>query len=514
VVSHRYTGDADAARRFAREAQTVAGLEHPNIVRTLRIEALGDDAAAIVSRYVPGETLRAALRAAGGRFDYARAAAVLRDLAAALAYAHARRIVHRDVKPENVFLEERDGRALLADFGIARPLDVDSPLTVDGASLGHAHVHGARADHRPRRRRAHRRVRARPRRVGDARRAAGPWQGETLYAVLHRSSTTSCPTSRCCARTSRPTCSPPCAARSPSSRRRVARRRRVPRAAHAGAGRPPRPPGAAGDQETMHAGQTVRIDPARATAAGGAPTSRRSTRTARRGRTGPPTPVAARAALPARADAPSARAGARARRWAALAVAAAALATVGAVLARRQGAAQRAYDAAVTGMTDAHLDSLLRAAAAAGAARRGAAGRRRGARRRAPRRRAPRRSAGRGLAAGRRAPGGAPATGPPAAGTAARRPNTSARPPARAPAGAPARVRPVPAARRRPWRRPTRPRPARPRPPPRRHHPPRRGASRSSSPTATKRRPRARRARPARRTRGVGRRRRPISAPA
>jgi serine/threonine-protein kinase len=70
VVSHRYTGDADAARRFAREAQTVAGLEHPNIVRTLAIEALGDDAAAIVSRYVPGETLRAALRAAGGPVDY------------------------------------------------------------------------------------------------------------------------------------------------------------------------------------------------------------------------------------------------------------------------------------------------------------------------------------------------------------------------------------------------------------------------------------------------------------
>jgi serine/threonine-protein kinase len=140
---------------------------------------------AIVTRYVPGVTLRAALRGAGGPFAYARAAAVLRDLAAALAYAHARRIVHRDVKPENVFLEEPGGRALLADFGIARPLDVDSPLTVDGASMGTPtymapeQITGRAIDERTD-------VYALGLVGWEMLAGRRPWQGETLYAVLHR----------------------------------------------------------------------------------------------------------------------------------------------------------------------------------------------------------------------------------------------------------------------------------------------------------------------------------------
>jgi serine/threonine-protein kinase len=187
VVSSRYAGDVDAVRRFAREARTVAGLDHPNIVCTLAIEELAGDAVAIVQEYVRGRTLRVALREAGGPLPYAVAADVLRNLASALAYAHARRIVHRDVKPENVFLAEGGAhpRALLADFGIARPLDADSALTVDGAALGTPtymapeQIVGRPVDERTD-------VYALALVGWEMLAGRRPWQGETLYSVLHK----------------------------------------------------------------------------------------------------------------------------------------------------------------------------------------------------------------------------------------------------------------------------------------------------------------------------------------
>jgi uncharacterized protein YecT (DUF1311 family) len=191
VVSSRHAGDADTLRRFAREARTVAGLDHPNVVRTLAIEEVGGEAVAIVSAYVPGQTLRAYLRAAGGPLPFDDAASVLRDLAAALAYAHARRIVHRDVKPENVFLE-RDaargagpGRALLADFGIARPLDADGGVTLHGAALGTPaymppeQIVGDLVDERTD-------VYALALVGWEMLAGRRPWEGESLAAVLHK----------------------------------------------------------------------------------------------------------------------------------------------------------------------------------------------------------------------------------------------------------------------------------------------------------------------------------------
>jgi uncharacterized protein YecT (DUF1311 family)/tRNA A-37 threonylcarbamoyl transferase component Bud32 len=135
AIRSRYLDDPEALRRFAREARTVADLNHPNIVRTESIEQLGDRALAIIMDYVPGGTVRDRLREYGP-FSAEDAEAVLRDVASALQYAHRRRIVHRDVKPENVFLDERTGRALLSDFGIARPIDADGAITMLGAALG------------------------------------------------------------------------------------------------------------------------------------------------------------------------------------------------------------------------------------------------------------------------------------------------------------------------------------------------------------------------------------------
>src|SRR5829696_5260165 len=135
AVRARYLDDPDALQRFAREARVVADLDHPNIVRTEAIEQMGDRAVAIIMEYVAGGTVRDRLREYGA-FDAERAETVLRDVANALAYAHRRGIVHRDVKPENVFLDERTGRALLSDFGIARKIDGDPAITQLGAALG------------------------------------------------------------------------------------------------------------------------------------------------------------------------------------------------------------------------------------------------------------------------------------------------------------------------------------------------------------------------------------------
>ena len=135
AVRARYLNDPDALQRFAREARTVADLNHPNIVRTEDIEEIGDRAVAIIMEYIPGGTVRDRLREYGA-FSAESAEAVLRGVASALQYAHQRRIVHRDVKPENVFLDEGTGRALLSDFGIARRIEGEAPITLLGAALG------------------------------------------------------------------------------------------------------------------------------------------------------------------------------------------------------------------------------------------------------------------------------------------------------------------------------------------------------------------------------------------
>jgi uncharacterized protein YecT (DUF1311 family) len=135
AIRARYLDDPDALQRFAREARTVADLSHPNIVRTEAIEEMGDRAVAIIMEYVPGGTVRDRLREYGA-FSAEDAEIVLRDVANALGYAHRRGIVHRDVKPENVFLDKDTGRALLSDFGIARRIEGDVPITLLGAALG------------------------------------------------------------------------------------------------------------------------------------------------------------------------------------------------------------------------------------------------------------------------------------------------------------------------------------------------------------------------------------------
>jgi serine/threonine protein kinase len=129
--------DETARERFMREARTAAGLSHPNIVPIHRVgEASGF--VFFVMSYVEGESLGERLRTRGP-LPPADATRVLREVAWALAYAHGRGIVHRDVKPDNILLEAGTGRALVTDFGIAHGGKDPHHLTDPGKITGTAH---------------------------------------------------------------------------------------------------------------------------------------------------------------------------------------------------------------------------------------------------------------------------------------------------------------------------------------------------------------------------------------
>ena len=135
-IIHPGVGDVDEGRaRLLREARLVAQLNHPDIVRMYGTHELADGSLALMMEHVPGRNLKEVIRAEGP-FTEQRALRVLGNVASALAYAHRRRIVHRDVKPENIYLDEEVDAARLADFGIARPWDPRFGLTLPGMALG------------------------------------------------------------------------------------------------------------------------------------------------------------------------------------------------------------------------------------------------------------------------------------------------------------------------------------------------------------------------------------------
>lgn len=107
----------ESRERFVREARTAASLSHPHIVPIHRV-GQADGFVFFVMSYVDGETLGERLRTKGP-LPPADVARVLREVAWALAYAHGRGVVHRDIKPDNILLEAGTGRALVTDFGIA-----------------------------------------------------------------------------------------------------------------------------------------------------------------------------------------------------------------------------------------------------------------------------------------------------------------------------------------------------------------------------------------------------------
>ena len=132
-VLHREISDQpDQIERFRREARAVAQVSHPNVVAV--IDA-GEDAGRpyIVFEYIEGETLKQRIDRSGP-LPLDECAAYGIEIGRGLAAAHARRLVHRDVKPQNVLIDP-EGRAKVTDFGIARELETDG-LTKTGRVLG------------------------------------------------------------------------------------------------------------------------------------------------------------------------------------------------------------------------------------------------------------------------------------------------------------------------------------------------------------------------------------------
>ena len=107
--------------RFLREARMAARLSHPHIVPIHVVDELGGFVFYAMA-YVDGDTLAHRI-ATRGPLPPTEAMRVLREVAWALAHAHAQGVTHRDVKPENILLEAGTGRALVTDFGIARHRD-------------------------------------------------------------------------------------------------------------------------------------------------------------------------------------------------------------------------------------------------------------------------------------------------------------------------------------------------------------------------------------------------------
>ena len=124
----------DVRTRFLREAETAARLSHPNVVPIYSVDER-EGLVYFAMAYVDGESLAQRLRREP-RPPVEEVRRVLREVADALAYAHAHGVVHRDVKPDNILLDRESGRAVVTDFGIARAAEGDGRLTVTGVAVG------------------------------------------------------------------------------------------------------------------------------------------------------------------------------------------------------------------------------------------------------------------------------------------------------------------------------------------------------------------------------------------
>jgi serine/threonine protein kinase len=127
---------ADIRQRFLREAETAAQLNHPNIVPIYTVEER-DNLVYFVMAYIKGDNLGQRLQQ-HGPMPPVEVRRILREVADALAYAHHRNVIHRDIKPDNIIIDEETGRAMVTDFGIARALtdSGDSRLTATGMAIG------------------------------------------------------------------------------------------------------------------------------------------------------------------------------------------------------------------------------------------------------------------------------------------------------------------------------------------------------------------------------------------
>ena len=134
ILSPTLAADASFCERYLRESKIVSRLVHPNIVTVYDVGAVGDFYY-LSMEYVPGQDLKQSAHS----LDLPQRLRVIKQVARALDVAGKKGYIHRDVKPENIMLHGEDGRALLMDFGIARPADVNTGMTQTGTAIGTPH---------------------------------------------------------------------------------------------------------------------------------------------------------------------------------------------------------------------------------------------------------------------------------------------------------------------------------------------------------------------------------------
>ena len=134
VIRMELGAGSDFKERFQREAQAVAGLRHPNIVR-MQDFGIHDGLYYMVMEFIAGRDLKAELTQRGPIRPLTEVADIVVQVASALTYAHERNLVHRDVKPANM-MRTSDGQIILTDFGIAKMLTTDEPITQTGVGIG------------------------------------------------------------------------------------------------------------------------------------------------------------------------------------------------------------------------------------------------------------------------------------------------------------------------------------------------------------------------------------------
>ena len=135
ILHAQFKSDEEFIKKFHREAQAAARLSHPNIVNIYDVGVSGDDHY-IVMEYVPGRTLKELIKQEG-HLPVSEALRITREIADALANAHAHNLVHCDIKPHNILVMP-DGHTKVADFGIARAV-TESTMTYSGNVIGSVH---------------------------------------------------------------------------------------------------------------------------------------------------------------------------------------------------------------------------------------------------------------------------------------------------------------------------------------------------------------------------------------
>jgi eukaryotic-like serine/threonine-protein kinase len=134
LLADNLAGDDEIRTRFSREARMAARLDHPNVVQVFDVGE-DEDRPFIVMEHVRGGTIGDRLDGSGS-LDRDEALRLLDQLCDGLGHAHAKQLIHRDIKPQNLLLREADGCLKITDFGIARAAEETSRLTRPGKVLG------------------------------------------------------------------------------------------------------------------------------------------------------------------------------------------------------------------------------------------------------------------------------------------------------------------------------------------------------------------------------------------